>query len=170
MIKAWEKRMTRDAASPRAMEVCVRTARREDLDSLIELLRQLFSIETDFEVSAARQRAGLLMMLDGCGKHRCLLAAELDGRVVGMVTAQTLVSTAEGGIAGMVEDLVVAEGHRSKGIGRLLIRAVESWARQRGVSRLQLLADRHNSPGLDFYRRQGWSATRLICLRKHPGG
>ena len=32
---------------------------------------------------------------------------------------------------------------------------------------MQLLADRTNHPALDFYRRQGWQHTQLICLRKY---
>ncbi len=40
-----------------------------------------------------------------------------------------------------------------------------SWSVKRGLTRLQLLADRNNRPALDFYRRIGWRSTQLICLR-----
>lgn len=106
------------------------------------------------------------MLLDGCGKHRCVLAAEAGGRVVGMASAQVLISTAEGGFSAVVEDVVVAESWRGRGIGWMLVTAIERWAADRGVSRLQLLADRTNAPALHFYARHGWKTTRLICLRK----
>ena len=59
-------------------------------------------------------------MLDGCGKHRCIKVAEIDGAVRGMCTVQLVISTAEGGLAGLVEDLVVDRTYRGQGIGGLL--------------------------------------------------
>jgi GNAT superfamily N-acetyltransferase len=148
------------------MDVKIRNAQPEDLDTLTALLRELFSIEADFAVDAQRQRRGLALMLDGCLKHRCVKVAETDGDVVGMVTAQLLISTAEGGVVALVEDMVVAGRHRDRGIGRQLMDAIESWSRERGASRLQLLADRTNFSALDFYDRIGWRPTRMICLRR----
>jgi ribosomal protein S18 acetylase RimI-like enzyme len=147
------------------MDATIRNARIEDLDALTALLRQLFSIEADFAVDAERQRRGLSLMLDGCLKHRCVKVAEVDGEVVGMVTAQLLISTAEGGPVALIEDMVVDSRHRGRGVGRQLMAAIEAWARQREASRLQLLADRTNFSALDFYDKIGWRPTRLICLR-----
>ena len=148
------------------MDLKIRNARPEDLDTLTALLRKLFSIEADFSVDAERQRRGLALMLDGCLKHRCVKVAEIDGAVVGMVTAQMLISTAEGGAVALVEDMVVHGRHRGRGIGRQLMAAIESWSRERGASRLQLLADRTNFSALDFYDKIGWRPTRMICLRR----
>ena len=148
------------------MDAKIRNAQPEDLESLTALLRELFSIEADFAVDAGRQRRGLALMLDGCLKHRCVKVAEMDGDVVGMVTAQLLISTAEGGVVALVEDMVVDSRHRGRGIGRQLMDAIESWSRERGASRLQLLADRTNFSALDFYDKIGWRPTRMICLRR----
>lgn len=45
--------------------------------------------------------------------------------IVGMATIQTLISTAEGGRVGLVEDVVVDESFRGKGIGKLLLAGIE---------------------------------------------
>jgi predicted N-acetyltransferase YhbS len=148
------------------MDATIRNAHPDDLGTLTELLRQLFSIEADFAVDADRQRRGLSLMLDGCLKHRCVKVAEVDGEVVAMVTAQMLISTAEGSAVALIEDMVVDGHHRGRGIGRQLMAAIEAWAREHGASRLQLLADRTNFSGLDFYDKIGWRPTRLICLRR----
>lgn len=145
--------------------VTIRSARLDDLEALVALLRDLFTIEADFSVNDRLQRRGLWMLLEnGMG---CLLVAECDGMVVGMVTGQLTVSTAEGGPALLVEDMVVSEGYRGRGIGRRLMGAMGKWAREHHVSRLQLLADRDNGPALEFYRHLGWHSTQLICLRKY---
>lgn len=49
--------------------------------------------------------------------------------------------------------------------GRRLMPSLVSWSVKRGLTRLQLPADRNNRPALDFYRPIGWRSTRLICLR-----
>jgi GNAT superfamily N-acetyltransferase len=150
----------------KTMEVRIRNAERGDLDRLVALLAELFSIEADFSFDKDRQRRGLMLMVDGCGRHRCVKVADAGGRVVGMGTAQLMVSTAEGALSALVEDLIVTGSMRGRGIGRALLAAVQGWARLNGATRLQLLADKENRRALDFYRLQGWAATRLICLRK----
>lgn len=148
------------------MDVKIRDAESRDLNRLVTLLEQLFSIEADFSVDNDRQRRGLMLMVDGCGKHRCVKVAEVDDRVVGMATAQLIVSTAEGALSALFEDVVVAESMCGRGIGQALLTGLEAWARLHGAARLQLLADRQNQRALDFYRKLGWTTTQLICLRK----
>lgn len=149
------------------METVIRPARATDLDAMTELLRRLFSIESDFAFDQARQAAGLSLLL-ASGKD-LVLVAECRNRVVGMCSVQTLISTAEGGRVGLMEDLVVAEDHAGRGIGRKLLEGIETWAVQQRLSRLQLLADIDNQPALAFYEHLDWKKTRLAALRKFPG-
>ncbi len=145
--------------------LAVRPAETTDMATLVALLRQLFAIEEDFRIDEDRQRRGLAMLLEN--PRALILVAEADGRVIGMCSGQLLVSTAEGGPALLMEDVVVAEGFRSAGIGRLLVSAMADWAATRGAFRLQLLADRNNSRALSFYQAIGWQTTSLICLRRY---
>jgi len=95
-----------------------------------------------------------------------ILVAEEAGQVVGMCTGQVVISTAEGGPAVLVEDMVVDSAHRGRGIGRALMAAMAGWGLEQGATRLQLLADKNNFPALSFYQRIGWRMTALICLRQ----
>lgn len=143
----------------------VRPAEMTDMATLVALLRQLFAVEEDFQIDEDRQRRGLAMLLEN--PQALILVAEAVGRVIGMCSGQLLVSTAEGGPALLMEDVVVAEGFRGAGIGRLLVSAMADWAAARGAFRLQLLADRNNSRALSFYQAIGWQTTSLICLRRY---
>jgi len=145
----------------------VRPATAEDIEAMVALLHTLFSIEADFECDPDKQRRGLQGLL-ARGDDARVLVAEQAGNIVAMCTLQCLVSTAEGGEVGLIEDVVVAEAWRGRGIGRRLLQAMEQWAANRGLSRLQLLADRDNRSALGFYEAQAWSETRLLALRKHP--
>lgn len=143
----------------------IREARTGDLESLVQLLGLLFSLESDFAPDAGRQRRGLTQLMNQ-GRNRLVLVAERAGAVVGMATAQVLVSTAEGGPALLVEDVVVRPEARGLGIGRALLARLEAWGLGLGATRLQLLADKDNAPAHDFYRACGFHPTNLVCLRR----
>ncbi|MDC0335876.1 GNAT family N-acetyltransferase [Pseudodesulfovibrio sp.] len=150
--------------------VNVRPATHEDMESLVSLLITLFPIEEDFVIDQEKQRRGLEMMLNN-GRGRVMVAVTnqaattADGTVVGMCSGQLTVSTAEGGPAVLIEDVVVREDWRGQGIGARLMDEISAWARANEAGRLQLLADRNNIPALDFYKHLGWQPTQLICLR-----
>jgi ribosomal protein S18 acetylase RimI-like enzyme len=148
-----------------SLPLTVRPAETTDMAMLVALLRQLFAIEEDFRIDEDRQRRGLAMLLEN--PQALILVAEAAGRVIGMCSGQLLVSTAEGGPAFLMEDVVVAESFRGRGAGRLLVSAMADWAATRGAFRLQLLADRDNSRALSFYQAIGWQTTKLICLRRY---
>lgn len=132
---------------------------------MVLLLKNLFALEKDFRFDGKRQAAGLELLVND--DRSLLLVAEQNGRVVGMCSGQTVISTAEGGPALLVEDVVVAPDSQGKGIGAGLLQSLQSWAKARGISRLQLLADQTNSAALGFYEHQGWQTTQLICLRTY---
>ena len=141
----------------------IRPARQQDVEQLVGLLHALFAIEEDFSADTGKQRRGLELMLADARSH--LLVAEAGGQVVGLCTGQVVISTAEGGPAILVEDMVVAQPHRGQGIGRSLLNGLIEWARGLGATRMQLLADGNNQPALDYYRHLGWQQTALHCWR-----
>lgn len=148
------------------MIAIIRKARPEDIDALVELLRILFSIEKDFNFHPPRQRRGLEMMLEN--DRGIVLVAEQEKQVIGMCSGQLMVSTAEGGFSLLVEDVVVHEPWQGQGVGTGLLQALAEWGRSKNAARFQLLADRTNTKGLEFYQHRAWRQTKLICLTKRP--
>ena len=142
----------------------IRTATKEDIPALAELLHQLFAVEVDFTPDYDKQTRGLELLIDRPSAR--IFVAEIDGQVVGMCTVQVLVSTAMGQQVGAVEDVIIDVEHRGKSIGSALMRTVEAWAATKGLGRLQLRADKDNGPALCFYRQQGWKHTNLIGWMK----
>lgn len=142
----------------------IRPASREDVRAMTRLLQELFAVETEFEFDEEKQRCGLQMLLDS--PNAGLWVADRRGRVVGMVTMQLMVSTAEGALSGWMEDLVVSSAYRRRGLGKALMNSAVNWAHEQGASRVQLLADSRNVPALIFYRKLEWLQTNMIALRK----
>jgi GNAT superfamily N-acetyltransferase len=141
------------------------SARVEDIPALQALLGALFAIEVDFRPDPDRQCRGLALLLEDPDRAVVMTARDPSGAAIAMASAQLVVSTAEGARSAWIEDVVVAEGWRGRGIGSVLLSAVLGWAREKGATRAQLLADRTNAPALDFYRRLGWQSTQLGAWR-----
>jgi GNAT superfamily N-acetyltransferase len=135
---------------------------------MCDLLADLFSVEADFEVDVVKQVKGLSMLVADPSGTAFVCVAVADNSILGMATVQTLVSTAEGGRVGLVEDVIVDKRFRCRSVGTLLIERIIAWSREQGLTRLQLLADQENHQALNFYISRGWISTKLICLRKHP--
>lgn len=151
-----------------SLEARIRPAVEADLEAMTQLIGRLFALEPDFVFDPVKVRRGLLLLLDREGSA-ALWVADLADRVVGLCTAQIVISTAAGGPVAWVEDVVVCPDLRGQGVGRRLMDSVTAWAQRRGLARLQLLADRENENALAFYRRLGWQDTRLDCLRLRTG-
>ncbi|MBI5742188.1 MAG: GNAT family N-acetyltransferase [Nitrospirae bacterium] len=148
------------------MNFSVRQARPDDVPEMCGLLSELFSIEQDFRPDMEKQAAGLGLLLDNKSGSSVVLVAERDKEIIGMCSVQTLISTAEGGAAGLLEDLIVQREYRGKGAGSKLLLEVFKWCRAGNISRLHLLRDIENNEALDFYIRKGWRDTKLVCMRK----
>lgn len=143
----------------------LRFASAGDIPELVALLRELFLIEQDFSPDKVRQKRGLELLLDCPERAVIVVARDENGAAVAMVSAQLVVSTAEGAPSVWIEDMVVRAEHRRKGLGCALLEKALVWARDRGATRAQLLVDLDNSPAVDFYQRMGWKATRLEARR-----
>lgn len=143
----------------------IRRASADDLVQLICLLDQLFAIEEDFSADADRQKRGLKLLLES--EQAVLFVAKNNDRVVGMVVGQLLVSTAEGALSLLVEDLMVDRAFRGRGFGSKLLQAVADWGHGKGADRMQLLADQYNGSALEYYAKRGWRRTKMICLRSY---
>jgi GNAT superfamily N-acetyltransferase len=145
----------------------IREATLYDIASLIKLLQQLFTLESDFEVNADKQKQGLEKLIMAQIQGRALLlVAEQSSNIIGMCSCQALLSTAEGGKVGLVEDVIVEQEFRGQGVGKALLQHLTEWASRQGMTRLQLLADNSNRDALDFYRHNNWQSTQLVVMRR----
>ena len=135
------------------------------------MLEALFTLESDFQPDPTKQAQALHLLIEHShADHEqpaCVVwVAELDGHVIGMCSLQVLISTAEGGEVGLIEDVIIDAAYRKQGIGHQMLHSLETWARQRGLTRLQLLADTHNGGALAFYERHDWHRMQMLAMRK----
>jgi GNAT superfamily N-acetyltransferase len=143
----------------------IRQAVIADIPQLCELLSLLFTQEADFTPDARRQSRGLRLILEQPQVGRIYCATDNDSVVVGMVSLLFTVSTAEGGVAAWLEDMVVHPHRRGQGIGEQLLQETINQARAAGCSRITLLTDAGNAPAMRFYSKAGFARSQMVPFR-----
>src|SRR4026207_1054773 len=106
-------------------------ARIDELPQLAALLGVLFSQEAEFAPDSAKQTRALEQILSDKAKGTLYVARD-EGRVGAMAPPLYTVSTAEGGLSALFEDLIVLPGHRGRGIATALVKFIVQEAREPG--------------------------------------
>lgn len=135
------------------MNVKIRKANRRDMPQVLQLIVELavFEKEPDaVQVTVEElEEAGF-----GNPPQFTCFVAEVDGKVVGMALVYFRFSTWTGKSVHL-EDLVVTEAYRAKGIGEMLYSEVMKFGLEHGVRRVQWVVLDWNKGAINFYERSG---------------
>lgn len=107
----------------------------------------------------AEQIAAIFNDIEADDRHSTLLAVDDDDDIVGVLTLVETISLYAGGYIGVINELYVAPGYRSEGVGKMLLDAAKELAENRDWVRLEV-----TTPGdeyqktLRFYEREGFMA------------
>lgn len=145
--------------------ITIENATVDDIEAMAKLLNALFSIEQDFTPDIDCQLNGLNLMLENPQHAVIKVARNARADVIGMVSAQLVISSAQGTSSAWIEDMIVSKEHRANGIGRQLLMAVLEWAKEKGATRAQLLVDVDNESALGYYEHLGWEASHMTMRR-----
>lgn len=140
------------------------TAKESDIPQLVELLGLLFAQEAEFVPRPDKQERALRLILGDRKVGRVYVARDGD-RVVATVCVLESISTAEGGRAGLLEDMVVRPELRGQGIGKALLDHAIDQSRARGLLRLTLLTDSDNDRARGLYAQAGFQFSPMRPMR-----
>jgi GNAT superfamily N-acetyltransferase len=164
--------MQEDSSPPRSdgsiAGVIVGEPDSRDVPAMLELLAELFRQERDFRPDPDKQLRALRLILANPEKGH-LFVARTRGRVVGMATVLSTVSTAEGGPVLLLEDVVVSASYRGEGIGRVLVDHLLQWAAEQGFLRVSLVTDADNHGAHRFYENLGFVPSEMRLFRRNLG-
>jgi GNAT superfamily N-acetyltransferase len=133
----------------------IRKAVEADIPNLLLLMRELAEFEKyarDFAVTeAVLHKQGF--------KHsppdfHCLIAEE-DGELVGFLVYYFVPFTYRAKPNLIIKELYIAGQHRSRGAGKLLMKAVAREAVQTGCGMIKWWVAKWNERGIEFYKRLG---------------
>lgn len=123
--------------------------------SLLEQLAESYSPD------AATFEHNFALLVGDSSDSFVLVVEEADGRIIGyaLVTITPLLHT--NGSSAQLQELVVEQSMRGRGIGTRLIDEVERISRERGVRQLTVPSRR----SADFYERLGYRSTADFLKR-----
>lgn len=143
----------------------INIATSSDISGLCDLLFLLFSKEDEFVPNKSVQEQGLKMIIENPSIGHILVAKE-DDKTIGMITILYTVSTALGGIVGLLEDMIVHPEYRSRGIGSQLMDYSLEFAKKQNLKRLTLLTDKSNTTAHAFYEKHNFTKSSMVPFRK----
>jgi len=133
------------------MSIEVRKAMSTDVPAILGLIKELATYErAPGEVITTEES----MKHDGFGDHPIYeaMVAEADGKIVGVAVFYVGYSTWKGKMV-YLDDLIVTESMRRKGIGKLLFDAVGKFAKQAGANHYRWHVLDWNTPSIEFYKQ-----------------
>jgi len=151
-------------------KLTIRSAELRDVDDIQRLYRQLDRYHADllpdvFQALEEDARAEAFIRTRILGEDADYLVAELDGTMVGFVDVQRaaypdfpMFRPRE---FGLIDNFIVDERHRGKGIGKRLFEAAIDWTRDRGLRAVQTTVWDANARARDFYLEEGFAVTTL---------
>jgi GNAT superfamily N-acetyltransferase len=131
-----------------------------DIDALIGLVGLLFEQEAEFSPDPELQRQGLARIIQNPQLGEIIVLREGDS-VIGMASLLYTISTALGGRAALLEDMIVDPHYRGRGYGTQLITNAIQRAKNAGCLRIRLLTDADNTNAQRFYLRNGFQPSGM---------
>lgn len=131
----------------------IRKANASDMPSVLNLIQELAVFEK--EPNAVQLTVSELVR-DGFGDKPLFVCfvAEVKGQIVGMALGYPRYSTWKGPTLHL-EDLIVTESFKGKGIGLGLFSEFISFGHSQGVNRIEWAVLDWNTSAIDFYKQQG---------------
>jgi len=129
----------------------VRKGTKDDVPSVLGLIKELALYEkASQEVTITLQE----LMADGFGSNPIygLFVAEQENVIVGIALYYEKYSTWQGRCL-YLEDIIVTENKRGKGIGHALFQAVIGVAKERNSARMEWQVLDWNEPAINFYKK-----------------
>ena len=135
--------------------LAIRKAVESDIPSLLPLMRELAEFEKyskDFAITeeVLREQGFRRSPAD----FHCLIAEE-GSNLVGFLVYYLVPFTYRAKPNLIIKELYISDRHRSRGIGRQLMKAVAREAQQAGCGMIKWWVAKWNERGMEFYKRLG---------------
>ncbi len=139
----------------------VREATAEDAEAIHSLAGELAAAVGDSPPQFESVRERFLELLE---EPRARVLVAEDGGVVGVASLWIKPDLAHGDTVVEVPTLVVAEGSRREGVGKLLMEEIRRLSAENGAELIELVATTQNVAAREFYRSLGFVETDHVTL------
>jgi len=141
--------------------ISVREAKETDLPMIQTLTRELIKTINN------TKGIDVQLALDNCKHlihepHSYFFVAVMNKTIVGFITVSIRKTLLHQGLSGLINELVVTEKYRGKGIGKQLIFAVIERCKQRGCCEVEVSTNMTNTRAKELYMNCGFEESGLL--------
>jgi ribosomal protein S18 acetylase RimI-like enzyme len=144
--------------------ITIREATEQDLPAIKGLMAELIEAVSNtgsYDANTALQNCRVL--LKNADSH--ILVAEADGNVIGVVNLDIRRTILHPGLSGLIDEIVVAEGYRGKGVGKKLIDAAVEKCKLSGCCEIEVSTELTNTKARSFYKSCGFEEMGVFLER-----
>ena len=140
------------------MQIEVKIADRDDIDSINEILGELHECESELRARKLKQA-----LESNCSAY---FLAVTPRRVVGYLNIWHLPDIIDGGEAGIIMDIYVSGKFRDRGVGKLLLDSAIEFGDKLGINKYYGWMGPENMAAIALMKRYGFSAQGLMFEKK----
>lgn len=136
------------------MNIKIRFAQSKDVSGIFDLILELADFENEPDAVDIDEK---YLLEYGFGENKsfeCFVAESNSGDILGMALFYNRFSTWKG-LTIHLEDLIVKEEYRKKGIGKALFEGLILHAKDQKINRLEWVVLDWNTSAIDFYESYG---------------
>jgi ribosomal protein S18 acetylase RimI-like enzyme len=140
----------------------IRQATVKDSGVIAQLMTQLIEASgyEGWQVSPEQIEESLRKMADNDAYQ--VLLAEDEGQVVGLLGLSFRHTLFHPALSALIDELVVEQGHRGRGVGQQLMAEAIERCRAAGCCEIEVSTERSNETAQEFYRRHGFSHEAVL--------
>ena len=145
----------------------IRLAEERDVPRIVELCRELTISDSEVEHRRGPTLADyhLVFAEIRADRRQKLFVAESQGEVVGTIVLLIVPNLSHNGTPwAFLENLIVTESHRGRGLGRMLLDHSVDLARKSGCHMVELCSDVRRQEAHELYASMGFEA-QAHCFR-----
>jgi GNAT superfamily N-acetyltransferase len=136
-------------------DILIRSATKSDLPAIEKLLEDLTNAMNDTEgIDTGIALKNCERLLNNAGPH--FLVAAREGTPVGFINFAVRQTVLHQSPSALIDELVVAEEYRGKGVGRRLVQAAIEKCRQLGCCEVEVSTEKTNLKAREFYKQGGF--------------
>lgn len=142
-------------------EVIIRLCERDDLSDVVKLMNELREVAQGDEI-AFRDVNKIFTEMEPRPELYLNVVAEISGKVVGFISAIFYRTVFHKGGTALINELIITQAERRKGIGKRLVQMVQEEALKRGFDEVEVGTERANEGAQGFYRRCGFNEEYVL--------
>jgi ribosomal protein S18 acetylase RimI-like enzyme len=138
-------------------DIIIRQADFSDFEDILSLLKQLWpKNQFDFDTTKAVFNRNLK------SDYKRIICAVQDSKIIGYCSMTIKNSLWQQGLLGNVDELVVDDKYRGKGIGKKLMDSITNIAEQIECKKIELDSGLHREDSHEFYKKLGFEIRAYI--------